>query len=131
MGWDCPTTYPLLSTVNHESSDFRAATVVDLELAQGDAAPVGMNLSDMLAECLGLVDYATHGAVVLLIVDLEPLDEVDAQPLRVRLLDVRVELPVLEDEPAWRTLVLLGTHMDLLDVAHHVAFLARESLPLL
>ena len=47
-----------------------------------------------------LVDYAAHGAVVLLIVDLEPLDEIDAQPLRVRLLDVRVELPVLEDEPA-------------------------------
>ena len=48
----------------------------------------------------GLVDDAAHGAVVLLVVDLEPLDEVDAQPLRVCLLDVRVELPVLEDEPA-------------------------------
>ena len=48
-----------------------------------------------------------------------------------RLLDVRVELPVLEDEPAWRTFVLLGAHVDLLDVAHHVAFLARESLPLI
>ena len=48
----------------------------------------------------GFVDYAAHGAVVLLVVDLEPLDEVDAQPLRMRLLDVRVELPVLEDEPA-------------------------------
>lgn len=33
--------------------------------------------------------------------------------------------------PAWRTLVLLGAHVDLLDVAHHVALRAHESLPLL
>ena len=74
IDWDCPTTYPLLSTVHHESSDFRGPTVVDLELAEGDAAPVRMDPSDMLAECPGLVDYATHGAVVLLVIDLEPLD---------------------------------------------------------
>ena len=33
--------------------------------------------------------------------------------------------------PAWRTLVLLGAHVDLFDVAKHVTLLAHESLPLL
>ena len=39
-----------------------------------------------------LEDDAARRAVVLLVVDLE-LDQVDAQPLRVGLLHVRVELP--------------------------------------
>ena len=40
-------------------------------------------------------------------------------------------LPVLEDEPAGRALVLLRAHVHLLDVPQHVALLPHEPLPLL